>query len=91
MGNEKLRPSKDVVSRRVGDEIVLVDLQSYEMYSLNPTGARAWELLSEGTEPGAIEVMLSDEYHIDREEARRSSRRSSTSSSAVSSSNWGDN
>ena len=71
MGTEKIRPSKDVVSRRVGDEIVLVDLQSDQMYSLNPTGARAWELLSEGNNAEAIEATLADEYHIDREEARR--------------------
>ena len=71
MGDEKIRPSKDVISRRVGDEIVLVHLQSDEMYSLNPTGARAWELLSEGRDSDAIEAALSDEYDIDREEARR--------------------
>lgn len=71
MRNEKLRPNKDVISRRVGDEIVLVHLQSDQMYSLNPTGARAWELLSEGHDPEAIEATLSDEYDIDRAEARR--------------------
>ena len=70
MGNERLRPSKDVVSRRVGDEIVLVDLHSEQMYSLNPTGARAWELLGEGHDLEAIEATLSDEYDIDRAEAR---------------------
>jgi Coenzyme PQQ synthesis protein D (PqqD) len=71
MANETVRPSKDVVSRRVGEEIVLVHLQLDEMYSLNPTGARAWELLSEGHEPEAIESTLSTEYGIEREEARR--------------------
>jgi len=71
MGNETVRPSKDVVSRRVGDEIVLVHLQLDEMYSLNPTGARTWELLSEGQDPKAIEETLSTEYGIERAEARR--------------------
>ncbi len=70
MANE-IRPSKDVVSRRVGDEIVLVNLQSEEMYSLNPTGARAWELLGEGHDQDAIEASLSDEYEIDLEEVRQ--------------------
>lgn len=70
MGGE-IRPSKDVVSRRVGDEIVLVHLQSEEMYSLNQTGARAWELLGEGHDQDSIEATLSDEYAIDRNEARR--------------------
>ena len=70
MANE-IRPSKDVVSRRVGDEIVLVNLQSDEMYSLNPTGARAWELLGEGHDREAIDATLADEYDVDVEEVRR--------------------
>ena len=71
MGDGIIRPSKDVVSRQVGDEIVLVHLQSEEMYSLNPTGARAWELLGQGHDQGAIEATLSEEYEINREEIRR--------------------
>jgi hypothetical protein len=71
MRNEKLRPSDDVISRRVGEESVLVHLQSNTMYSLNSTGARAWELLSEGHDPETIETTLSDEYGIDRAEAHR--------------------
>ena len=71
MANEKLRPSDDVISRRVGDESVLVHLQSNTMYSLNSTGARAWELLGEGQDRESIETTLSDEYGIDRAEARR--------------------
>ncbi len=50
---------------------MLVHLQSNEMYSLNSTGARAWELLSEGHDQEAIEATLSDEYDIDRGEAQR--------------------
>jgi hypothetical protein len=71
MGSESVRPSKDVVSRRVGDEIVLVHLGSDEMYSLNSTGARAWELLSEGHDREAVNTALSDEYEVDREEVRQ--------------------
>jgi hypothetical protein len=66
-----IRPSKDVVSRRVGEEIVLVHLESEEMYSLNQTGARAWELLGEGHDEESIEATLADEYAIEREDARR--------------------
>ena len=71
MGNKNLRPSNDVISRQVGDERVLVHLQSNEMYSLNATGARAWELLSDGQDEEAIAATLSDEYDIDRGEAQR--------------------
>ena len=51
--------------------MVLVHLQSDEMYSLNSTGARAWELLSDGHDEEAIAATLSDEYDIDRGEAQR--------------------
>ena len=50
---------------------MLVHLQSNEMYSLNATGARAWELLSEGQDQETIAATLSDEYGIDRGEAQR--------------------
>lgn len=71
MGNKNLRPSNDVISRQVGDERVLVHLQSNEMYSLNATGARAWELLSDGHDEEVIAATLSDEYDIDRGAAQR--------------------
>jgi coenzyme PQQ synthesis protein D (PqqD) len=50
---------------------VLVDLKSEEMYALNRTGARAWELLSEGEDADQIETILADEFDVDRTEARR--------------------
>jgi Coenzyme PQQ synthesis protein D (PqqD) len=71
MGSKNLRPNNDVISRQVGEERVLVHLQSNEMYSLNSTGARAWELLSEGQDEEGIAATLCDEYGIDRAEAHR--------------------
>ena len=79
MGDENLRPSKDVVSRRVGERDRARQSAVRQMYSLNSTGARAWELLGEGHDPETIETTLSDEYGIDRERLIGSSRRSSTS------------
>jgi len=37
-----VQPSRDVVARRLEDEIVLVHLQKNRIYSLNRTGARFW-------------------------------------------------
>jgi hypothetical protein len=61
-------PSAHVVSRRVGDEVVLVHLQSNRIFALSPTGARFWELLSEGRGRQEIEVRLLEEYDISREQ-----------------------
>lgn len=61
-------PSPDVVSRRVGDEVVLVHLKTNRIFALSPTGARFWELLSDGNSRPEVETQLLDEYDISREE-----------------------
>lgn len=60
-------PSPDVVSRRLGDEIVLVHLKTNRIFSLSPTGARLWELLSEGRSRPEIEQQLQHEYDVSQE------------------------
>lgn len=60
-----VQPSRDVVARRLDDEIVLVHLQTNGIYSLNRTGARFWELLAEGNDRQTIEQRLLDEFDID--------------------------
>ena len=61
-------PSPDVVSRRVGDEVVLVHLKTNRIFALSPTGARFWELLSEGNGRPEIEMHLLNEYDVSREQ-----------------------
>lgn len=60
-------PSPDVVSRRLGDEIVLVHLKTNRIFSLSPTGARLWELLSAGSNRREIEDRLHEEYDVSRD------------------------
>jgi Coenzyme PQQ synthesis protein D (PqqD) len=60
-----VRSSRDVVARRLGDEIVLVHLQTNRIYLLNRTGARFWELLAEGDTRQTIEQRLLDEFEVD--------------------------
>ena len=56
----KARPN--IVARRVENELVLVDLESNRIYSLNSTGARLWELLNEGRSRAQIVDALSEEF-----------------------------
>jgi hypothetical protein len=56
------------VSRRLGDEVVLVHLKTNRIFSLSPTGARFWELLSEGRSRPEIEAALLREYEVTPEE-----------------------
>lgn len=57
-----MRPKPDVIARRLGSSIVLVNLQTSRIYELNATGARIWELLVEGHELDAIETALAAEF-----------------------------
>jgi hypothetical protein len=61
-----VHPHPDVVARRVGDEVVLVQLERNQIFALNKTGARLWELVSGGaTTDEAISRMLT-EFDVSR-------------------------
>ena len=61
-------PRADVVSRRVRDEVVLVHMKTNRIFALSPTGARFWELLSDGRARHEIEAQLLEEYEVSREQ-----------------------
>lgn len=63
-----VRPHPDVVSQRVGHHVVLAHLLTNQIYSLNSTAARLWELLDEGHELSACLPKLLAEYDIGRSE-----------------------
>jgi hypothetical protein len=59
------QPSEDVVVRRLGDELVLIHLQTNRLYSLNRTGARFWELLAAGQSRAEVIGQLQDEFVVE--------------------------
>ena len=65
-----MRVSAEVVARRVDEKIVLVHLGSDQIYSLNVTGGRYWELLAEQLDPEAIVSTLVAEFDIDEASVR---------------------
>jgi hypothetical protein len=67
----RLRPGADVVSSRLGDEVVLVDLRTDDILVLNGTGARIWELLADGHDPGAAREILLAEFDVGEAELAR--------------------
>ena len=71
MDSADLRPHPDVVSREVGDDLVLVHLKTNRIYSLNRTGARLWQLLDSGCTRAAAERQLLDEFDVDEAQLRR--------------------
>jgi hypothetical protein len=59
------QPNPDVVAQRVQDEVVLVNLRTNEIYTLNRTAARAWELIAEGRDRLGVEAGLAEEFSVD--------------------------
>lgn len=57
-------PSPDVVFRRVGEETVLVNLRTSDIYGLNETATRAWELLSEGASREEMIGTMAGEFEV---------------------------
>ena len=59
-----LRPAKDVVSRRLGDEIVLVNLRTDLIYKLNHTGAELWALLERGCGHAELSRQMLERFDV---------------------------
>jgi hypothetical protein len=59
-----------VMFQRVGDRMVLVNLQTNLVFELNDTGARVWELLRSGAGDEEILDQLTAEFEVGREQLR---------------------
>lgn len=69
------RPATDVVTRKVGDESVIVPVRSNvadldAVITLNPVGARIWELLDGRRDLDAIAGTIVEEYEVEPDAAR---------------------
>jgi hypothetical protein len=60
----------DVVWKDVGGEMVLIHLETNQIYELSRTGARLWALLDEGKSLGEAESVLMEEFVVDEETVR---------------------
>jgi hypothetical protein len=60
----KLTPAPDVLIQTVVGEAVLLDLRSQKYFGLNQVGTRAWQLLEETGDAGAVHARLTREYDV---------------------------
>ena len=60
----RFHPCPDVLATRAGEEVVLVDLKTDRIYSLNRTAARAWELLSADCDRAEVERRMLQEFDV---------------------------
>lgn len=58
---------EDVVFEKVGDEMVLLNLETGIYFGLNPVGSRMWELLSTLNNVESVVERMRDEFDVSRE------------------------
>lgn len=58
----KLRAASDVVSQRLGEAGVLIDMRSGRMFELNASGIRIWELVTGGCSLEETVSRLQEEF-----------------------------
>jgi Coenzyme PQQ synthesis protein D (PqqD) len=63
-----VQPHPDVMAQHVNEEIVLVHLLSNQIYTLNGTATRLWELLETGHDLSSCIQTLLGEYDVTRAE-----------------------
>jgi len=69
-GTETFRlRQQDLVWRVIDAEAIVLDNRTSQYLSVNRTGARLWELLSEGTSYRRLVSELVDQYGVDADQA----------------------
>ena len=60
-----MRPNTHVLCRQVKDGAVLIHLGTNQIYDLNRTGYRIWQLLQDGSDSSVICDALRQEFDVD--------------------------
>jgi hypothetical protein len=66
-----IHPDPNVLAKQVGDEIVLVHLETNRVFELNRTGAFLWDALGSGSTRDELEERLALEFDFVRDELGR--------------------
>ena len=61
---------KGVLFQDLGDEVVLLEVESGEYYGLNDVGARMWSLLQQGQPVSQVLSTLHEEYEASEQRLR---------------------
>ncbi|MGE5596738.1 MAG: PqqD family protein [Hyphomicrobiales bacterium] len=67
---ERVVPAEATIAQVVGNEIVLLNLDSGFYYSLNSVGAFIWRHLESGAGIAGLEDRISAEYEVSRDQAK---------------------
>lgn len=66
----RLQPQPQVLSRSLGEEVVLLDLASGTYFGLNPVGARLWQLALQGEDLESALTLLESEFDVEPQALR---------------------
>jgi hypothetical protein len=69
--SDRVEIPSQVMTRTVGEEVVMLDLASGTYFGLDPVGARIWELMVDGMTLGEIRDQMLAEYEVTQEEIER--------------------
>jgi len=58
-------PHPEVVTRPLGDVLVIVSLRTNQIYELNATGSRIWEMCAAGRSRDEVVATLASEFDKD--------------------------
>ena len=62
---------KSVLARKVGDEVIVLDMERGEYFGLPAVGARIWELLPDCRSLVEVADVIAVEYDVDRATVER--------------------
>lgn len=65
--DSRVQFSENVLARDLGEEMVLLDLDSESYFGLDPVGARIWHLLQEYGSLNDVCRQMLGEYEVDRD------------------------
>jgi hypothetical protein len=60
-----MKPNPNVLFKRLGEEMVLFNLDTDHFYELNGSAARFWELLNAGHDPAGVSEKMLQEFEVE--------------------------
>jgi hypothetical protein len=73
--SDRVEIPSQVMTRTVGEEVVVLNLVTGTYFGLDPVGARIWKLMADGKTLGEICDRILEEYEVTREELERDTLR----------------
>ncbi|MDH3285567.1 MAG: PqqD family protein [Acidobacteriota bacterium] len=67
--DDRLRPNPELICRRLGDELVILDADGTNLVTLNETAASIWEMLDGRNTIQSVIDGLTSSYSVDGETA----------------------